>query len=63
MEWSAWDCTQVNYLIFNYEPLEETAWCSIPFTEDHIGSVYLMLSYTVIYFIIPMITVTILYIR
>ena len=54
---------QVNYLYFNNEPLEESAWCSIPFTEDNIGSVYLMLSYTLIYFIIPMITVTILYIR
>ena len=54
---------QVNYLYFNNEPLEESAWCSIPFTEDNIGSVYLMLSYTTIYFIIPMITVTILYIR
>ena len=59
--WSQY--TQVNYLIFNNEPLEESAWCSIPFTEDNIGSVYLMLSYTFIYFIIPMISVTILYIK
>ena len=59
--WSQY--TEVNYLVFNNEPLLESAWCSIPFTEDNIGSVYLMLSYTLIYFIIPMITVTILYIR
>ena len=59
--WSQY--TEVNYLLFNNEPLLESAWCSIPFTEDNIGSVYLMLSYTLIYFIIPMITVTILYIR
>ena len=58
-----WHSTQVNYLYFNSEPLEDSAWCSIPFTEENIGSVYLMLSYTTIYFIIPLITVTILYIR
>ena len=63
LTWIGEQSSQVNYLIFNDEPLEETAWCSIPFTEDNIGSVYLMLSYTLIYFIIPMITVTILYIR
>ena len=38
-------------------------WCSIPFNEEGIGSMYLMLAATVLYFIIPMFTVTFIYIR
>ena len=38
-------------------------WSSIPFNEEAIGSMYLMLAATTLYFIIPMFTVTFIYIR
>ena len=44
-------------------PLEESAWCSIPFNEENIDSLYMMLITTLVYFLVPMFTVSILYIR
>ena len=55
--------TRVNYLIFNNELLEESAWCSVPFDEENLGSVYLILSYSFLFFILPLIIVSVLYIR
>ena len=55
--------TRVNYLIFNNEQLEESAWCSVLFNEENVGSVYLMLFSTLIYFVLPLMLVTVLYIR
>ena len=55
--------TKVNYLIYKGKELEESSWCSIPFNEENIESLYMMLFTTVVYFIIPMFTVLILYIR
>ena len=55
--------TKVNYLIYEGEILEESAWCSIPFNEETSGSLYMMLGSTVIYFFAPMVVVTLLYTR
>ena len=55
--------TKVNYLVLDGALLEETSWCSIPFNEENIGSLYMMLATTLVYFLVPMITVTFLYIR
>lgn len=55
--------TKVNYLIYDGAILEETAWCSIPFNEENIGSLYMMLATTLVYFLVPMITVSVLYVR
>ena len=55
--------TKVNYLIYDGVELEESSWCSIPFNEENIGSLYLMLASTLVYFLVPMITVSVLYIR
>ena len=49
--------------MYEGQDLAESAWCSIPFTEEGIGSMYLMLAATILYFIIPMVTVTFIYIR
>ena len=54
---------QVNYLVYEGRELEESAWCSIPFNEEGIGSMYLMLAATTLYFLVPMVTVTFIYIR
>lgn len=55
--------TKVNYLVYEGENLEQSSWCSIPFNEENIESLYMMLFTTVIYFLVPMFTVLILYIR
>lgn len=55
--------TKVNYLVFNDRIVEESAWCSIPFNEEPSGSLYMMLGSTIIYFIVPMVVVTMLYTR
>ena len=53
---------KVNYLVYNNQTiLEQSAWCSIPFNEEPSGSVYMMLTSTMIYFFAPMIIVTMLY--
>ena len=53
----------MNYLVYEGRELAESAWCSIPFNEEGIGSMYLMLAATTLYFLIPMVTVTFIYIR
>ena len=50
-------------MIYDGVELEESSWCSIPFNEENIGSLYLMLASTLVYFLVPMITVSVLYIR
>ena len=54
---------KVNYLEYNNEVLEETAWCSIPHNEKFHGSLYMMLGSTVVYFFCPLIIVTFLYLK
>ena len=55
--------TKVNYLTYEEEVLEESAWCSIPFNEETPGSLYMMLCSTILYFFVPMMLVTMLYTR
>ena len=50
-------------MVYEGRELAESAWCSIPFNEEGIGSMYLMLAATTLYFLIPMVTVTFIYIR
>ena len=54
---------QVNYLTYHGVRLEQTAWCSIPFTEESVASLYMMAASTVVYFIFPLIFVATMYIR
>ena len=55
--------TKVNYLSYKGRILVESAWCSIPFNEESSGSLYMMMTSTLVYFFAPLITVTVLYIR
>ena len=55
--------TKVNYLTYNDQLLEESAWCSIPFTEEESISLYMMMLCTLIYYLIPLIIVATLYTR
>ena len=57
---------QVNYLTneFTGEPLEETAWCNIPWNEVSSRTpVYLMIMSTVVAFIIPFTLAIVLYFK
>jgi len=54
--------TKVNYLQFKGKILLNSAWCSVPFDENT-GSLYMTLACTLVFFILPIIIVTILYIR
>ena len=53
----------MNYLEYNGEDLEEASWCSVSHTEENWVSLYLMLGSTIIYYLLPLVTVTVLYIR
>ena len=55
--------TKVNYLEYNGEDLEEASYCTVPHNKENWGSLYLMLASTVVYFVLPMITVIILFAR
>ena len=55
--------TKVNYLTYEGRVLEETTWCSIPFNEETSGILYIMLGSTILYFFIPLIIVTFLYLQ
>ena len=55
--------TKVNYLMYKDKILVESAWCSIPFNEESSGSLYMMMTSTVVYFLAPLVTVTVLYLR
>ena len=55
--------TKVNYLTYEEDILEESSWCSIPFTEETDGSLYMMLCSTILYFFLPLVVVAALYTR
>ena len=55
------DVVQVNYLVYNNQSLPQSAWCSIPFNEQSSASLYMMLASTFIYFLAPMMIVSLLY--
>ena len=54
---------EVNYLSYQGLRLAGSAWCSIPFTEESVASLYMMLLSTVVYFITPLLCVIFLYVR
>ena len=55
--------TKVNYLTYNGNKVEESAWCSLDFTEDSRTSLYMMIGSTVVYFVAPMALLVALYAR
>ena len=55
--------TKVYYLLYDGKIVEESAWCSIPFTEETRGSLYFMLASTLLYFIAPLVVVSFIYSR
>ena len=55
--------TKVNYLVYKDNILVESAWCSIPFNEENSGSLYMMMTSTIIYFLVPFVIVSALYLR
>ena len=55
--------TKVNSLKYKDRILMESAWCSIPFTEETSGSLYMMMCSTLVYFFFPFFIVTALYSR
>ena len=56
---------KVNYLTNEYtnQVMENSAWCAVPWNENAKTPFYLMISSTVVAFIIPFSLVTILYYR
>ena len=55
--------TKVNYLTYNGKIVEESAWCSVAFTEDSRSSLYMMLGSTVVSFLAPLALLVALYAR
>lgn len=53
--------TQINYLVVNDKPLEESAWCGMPFNAPNRVWENFMIMSTVAFFIIPLIVITLLY--
>ena len=50
--------------MYNGVELPQSAWCGIPFNEQEShGSLYMMLASTLIYFLAPLVIVTLLYSR
>ena len=56
---------QVNYLTNEYtnEEMSESAWCAVPWNENAKAPLYLMISSTVVAFVVPFSLVTVLYYR
>ena len=54
--------TKVNYLDFKGKILLNSAWCSVPFDENS-GTLYMTMACTLVFFILPIIIVTVLYIQ
>lgn len=55
--------TRINYLYIESTPLYESAWCGLPFNEPQRTWETIMLSSTIIFFIIPLMLITLLYYR
>ena len=53
--------TQINYLVVNDKPLQESAWCGMPFNAPNRVWENFMIMSTVAFFIIPLIVITLLY--
>ena len=56
---------KVNYIKFNGQNLLESAWCSMPFHENHLDTtpLYFTIASTIVYFVIPFTIVFVLYLR
>jgi hypothetical protein len=55
--------TRVNYLTYHGKKVEESAWCSLDFTEDSRTSLHMMLGSAVLYLVAPMALLVALYTR
>ena len=55
--------TKVNYLTYNGRIVEESAWCSMAFTEEGMASLYMMLASTVVFYLAPTALLVALYAR
>jgi hypothetical protein len=55
--------TKVNYLTYKGKMVEESAWCSMDFTEDSMASLYMMLGYTIVFYLAPLALLVTLYTR
>ncbi|CAG2164736.1 unnamed protein product [Oppiella nova] len=55
--------TQINYLFLDSKPLKESAWCGLPFNQPSLHWETIMLSSTVIFFLIPLTIISLLYYR
>ena len=56
---------KVNYIKYNGQNLLESAWCSMPFHENHLDTtpLYFTIASTIVYFVIPFTIVFVLYLR
>jgi hypothetical protein len=55
--------TRINYLFIESSPLYESAWCGLPFNDPDRTWETIMLSSTIIFFLIPLSIITLLYYR
>lgn len=55
--------TRINYLEYNETRLEESAWCGLPYNEPDRRWEWVMLSSTILFFLIPLTIITVLYYR
>ena len=55
--------TKANYLTYNGKIVDESAWCSMAFTEEGLTSLYMMLASTVVFYLAPTALLVALYAR
>ncbi|CAG2107597.1 unnamed protein product [Medioppia subpectinata] len=55
--------TQINYLYLDSKTLSESAWCGLPFNKPNLHWETIMLSSTIIFFLIPLTIISLLYYR
>ena len=53
--------TRINYLEYENQPLAQSAWCGLPYNEPDKLWELVMLSSTVIFFLIPLVIISFLY--
>lgn len=53
--------TQINYLYIDKAPLYESAWCGLPFNAPHRIWETIMLTSTILFFMIPLVIITLFY--
>lgn len=55
--------TRINYLRYESESVEDSAWCGLPYNEPDKRWELVMLSSTVVFFLIPLLLISCLYYR